>query len=274
MSNALDKGNSKPIKQCQVCGSRNLWPVMFLGYMPPVNTMPAVGSTLDAELRFPLELVSCDDCTLVQIGYEVAPQILFPHSYPYLSGTTRILRDNFRNLAEQCRELFDLGSEDLVIDVGANDGTLLQPFHELGCKTLGIEPTQAADVATARGIPMVKDYFSEETATRVAREYGQASVVTAANVFAHIGGVHAIVDAVKAMLKPGGVFVSESHYLLGLIQTNQYDTIYHEHLRYYSVKRVCSGFSSCTTLRSFASSVFPPTGARFVCSPRLAGFTR
>src|SRR5215210_3278574 len=235
MSDVLSPLNSHPIDACQICASRNLRSALFLGYVPPVNTMLPVGSTPDAELRFPLELLRCDDCSLVQIGYEVDPRILFPHTYPYLSGTTRILRDNFRDLAHQCRDLFGIGGDDLIVDVGANDGTLLTPFGELGCKTLGIEPSQAADVATSRGITMIKDYFSRETALRAVEQHGRARIVTAANVFAHIPHVHDIVEAVKSMLVPGGVFVSESHYLLDLIKTVQYDTVYHEHLRYYSL---------------------------------------
>jgi SAM-dependent methyltransferase len=235
MSDVLSPLHSHPIEACQICASPNLRSAVFLGYVPPVNTMLPVESTPDAELRFPLELLRCDDCSLVQIGYEVDPRILFPHSYPYLSGTTRILRDNFRDLARQCRDLFGIGGSDLVIDVGANDGTLLTPFAELGCKTLGIEPSQAADVATSRGITMIKDYFSRETAQRAVEQHGRARIVTAANVFAHIPHVHDIVEAIKSMLVPGGVFVSESHYLLDLVRTVQYDTVYHEHLRYYSL---------------------------------------
>jgi hypothetical protein len=129
-----------------------------------------------------------------------------------------------------------LASDDLVIDIGANDGTLLQPFHELGCRTLGIEPSQAADVAVSRGITMIKDYFSLGSAKRAVAQHGRAKIVTAANVFAHIAGVHDVVESIKVMMREGGVFVSESHYLLDLLATRQYDTVYHEHLRYYSLQ--------------------------------------
>jgi SAM-dependent methyltransferase len=235
MTEKLDKLKSAPITRCQVCDSANLRSILFLGYVPPVNTMPRVDAAPEPELRFPLELKRCEDCTLAQIGYAVDQRILFPHSYPYLSGTTRILRDNFRNLAHRCRDLGILATGDLVIDVGANDGTLLAPFKELGFQVLGIEPSQAADVATGKGIPMVKDYFSHAQAKRIAAEHGRARVVTAANVFAHIGNVHDVVEGIKEMLAPGGVFISENHYLLSLLETVQYDTVYHEHLRYYSV---------------------------------------
>src|SRR5690606_18248250 len=189
----------------------------------------------DVEMRFPLELLRCKDCTLAQIGYEVDPRILFPHTYPYLSGTTKILRENFKDLAREANDLFQLKSSDLVIDVGANDGSLLSPFKDLGQKVLGIEPSQAADVAMKKEIEMVKDYFSKDLAKEVRAKKGAAKLVTAANVFAHIKNVHEIVKGILELLAPDGIFVSESHYLLDLVQTLQYDTIYHEHLRYYSL---------------------------------------
>jgi SAM-dependent methyltransferase len=235
MSDPADRLASHPVERCQICDNASLSSIMFLGYVPPVNTMLSIATEPEAELRFPLELKRCGGCSLVQIGYAVDQRILFPHTYPYLSGTTRILRDNFRELAEQCEALGLLGQGDGVYDMGANDGTLLQPFKDLGFRVLGIEPSQAADVATSRGIPMVKDYFSRAAADRIVKEYGRARAVTAANVFAHIDDVHDVVEGIKAMLAPDGVFISENHYLLSLLQTLQYDTIYHEHLRYYSL---------------------------------------
>jgi len=226
---------SSPIVRCQLCASPNLASALFIGYVPPVNTMPPVGQVAEEQPAFPLELLRCTDCGLVQIGLEVAPEVLFPHSYPYLSGTTRILRENFADLYRECRDLIRLSAEDLVIDFGSNDGTLLANFHEAGHRVLGIEPSQAADVALARGIDTWKGYFGKETAAVVKARYGAANIVTAANVFAHIGNVHGVVEGIVDLLAPEGVFVSESHYLQDLIETLQYDTIYHEHLRYYSL---------------------------------------
>ena len=90
--------SSRPIQYCQICGAKDLKAVLFVGYIPPVNTMPAMGSVAVEQPAYPLELLRCAKCTLVQIGLEVAPEVLFPESYPYLSGTTRILRDNFAEL--------------------------------------------------------------------------------------------------------------------------------------------------------------------------------
>ncbi len=226
---------STPIYRCQICDSENLSPVLFLGYIPPVNTMPAVGSVAEEQPAYPLELRRCGDCSLVQIGLEVDAEVLFPHSYPYLSGTTRILRENFADLYKKVSTRLGLGPDDLVVDIGSNDGTLLSGFHAGGHRVLGVEPSQAGDVARAAGIDTLTDYFGRDCAEKVRAEYGPARVVTAANVFAHIGDIHSVVDGIVALLSEDGVFVSESHYLLDLIETLQYDTIYHEHLRHYAL---------------------------------------
>ena len=159
--------------------------------------------------------------------------MLFPHSYPYLSGSTRILHDNFADLCTEATVVLGLKPGDFIVDVGSNDGTLLTPFQKAGYKVLGVEPSQASDVARSRSIPTTTAYFNRETSMKVRAEHGQAKVVTAANVFAHIGSIHDVVEAILDLLAPDGVFISESHYLLDLVETLQYDTIYHEHLRYY-----------------------------------------
>jgi SAM-dependent methyltransferase len=203
--------------------------------MPPVNQMVTIGQTPKQQPWFPTTLLHCRNCDLVQLGLAVDPAIIFPPEYPYTSGTTKLLRDNFADLQRESAALLGLGDKDLVIDIGSNDGTLLSNFKEGGQRVLGIEPTDVGDIAKQRGIPTLKRYFGIEVAREVKREHGAASVVTAANCFAHIEDVHSIVDGIVEMLKPDGVFISESHYLIPLLDTLQYDTIYHEHLRYYSL---------------------------------------
>jgi SAM-dependent methyltransferase len=222
-----------PIERCQICASAPLSSVLFLGYIPPVNTMPDIGSVPVEQPAYPLEMLRCAACGHVQIGLEVPAEILFPYSYPYLSGTTRILRENFADLYRECRTIIPLRPDSLIVDIGSNDGTLLQNFRSGGHRVLGIEPSQAGAVAREQGIDTLTAYFSRDTARQVIDRYGKANVITAANVFAHIAEPHAVVDAITDLLADDGIFVSESHYLLPLVETVQYDTIYHEHLRYY-----------------------------------------
>ena len=228
-------GASVPVECCQVCGHEKLDDVLSLGYMPPVNQMVPIGQRPRQQPWFPTQLLHCRHCDLVQLGLAVDPVIIFPPEYPYTSGTTRILRDNFADLQRESAAMLGLGAADLVVDIGSNDGTLLSNFRDAGHRVLGIEPTDVGDIANSRGIPTLKRYFGVEVAGEVKKEHGAARVVTAANCFAHIEDVHAIVDGIVEMLRDDGVFISESHYLIGLLDTLQYDTVYHEHLRYYSL---------------------------------------
>jgi hypothetical protein len=235
IARAAGSGASVPVECCQVCGHAPLTNALSLGYMPPVNQMVPVGSVPTQLPWFPTNLLYCPACELVQLGLAVDPVIIFPPDYPYTSGMTRILRDNFAELYAESAKLVGLTKEDLVIDIGSNDGTLIANFQNGGHRILGIEPTDVARIAASRGIPTLQCYFTKDMAREVKAQHGAARLVTAANCFAHIEDVHAIVEGILELLAPDGVFVSESHYLIGLLDRLQYDTIYHEHLRYYSV---------------------------------------
>lgn len=234
---------SEVVKICQICDSKKLISKMFLGYLPPVNLMRDVDEHRHEEKYFPLEIIRCDNCGLVQLGHVVDQEVLFPETYPYLSGTTNILRENFKQQFEKVHSLVRLTEEDLVIDIGSNDGTLLANYSEFGCKVIGVEPSQAADVANNNGINTMKCYFNASTSAAILDEYEPAKVVTACNVFAHMPDVNGILNNIHNLLAPSGIFVSESHYLGSLIDTVQYDTIYHEHLRYYSLSILVELFS-------------------------------
>lgn len=232
---AAGTGGSITIDRCQVCDSGDLQNLLFVGYLPPVNGMPAIGTRPHEQPAYPAQLLRCKECQLVQLGCVVDPAVLFPPTYPYTSGTTRILRENFSELSAEVAALYPLKSNDLVIDVGSNDGTLLSNFQKPGTRVLGIEPTNAGKLALERRIPTITAFFNPQSASRAVRENGKAKLVCATNVFAHIEDVHSIVESIVSMLADDGIFVSESHYLASLIETVQYDTIYHEHLRYYSL---------------------------------------
>ena len=235
VARAAGSGASVPVECCQVCGHAPLSRALSLGYMPPVNQMVPVGQPARQQCWFPTELLHCPRCELVQLGLAVDPIIIFPPEYPYTSGTTKLLRDNFSELYREASAMLKLSSQDLVVDIGSNDGTLLSNFKAGGHRVLGIEPTDVGRIAAEKGIPTLARYFTPAVAREVSREHGQARIVTAANCFAHIEDVHAVLAGILDMLAPNGVFISESHYLIGLMDRLQYDTVYHEHLRYYSL---------------------------------------
>ena len=235
VARAAGTGASVPVECCQICGHAPLSKVLSLGYMPPVNQMVAIGEAPRQQPWFPTDLLHCANCDLVQLGLAVDPVIIFPPEYPYTSGTTKLLRENFAELYREASALLKLGPHDLVIDIGSNDGTLLANFQHGGHRVLGIEPTEVGKIAVGRGIPTLAAYFTPVAAAQVKREHGPARLVTAANCFAHIEDVHSVVEGILDLLAPDGVFISESHYLIGLLDRLQYDTVYHEHLRYYSL---------------------------------------
>lgn len=228
-------GTSKVVRACQICGSSELTSILFLGYLPPVNTMPVIGEPPKEQQAYPANFIACQKCSLAQIGLIVDPQILFPPEYPYSSGTTKILRENFAELYQECLTLTKLSASDLIVDIGSNDGTLLSNFKNGGHRVVGIEPTEMGKLAIKQGIPTEIAFFGKAAAEKVRSTDGAAKIITATNVFAHIENVHDIVENILLLLADDGLFVSESHYLLSLVETLQYDTIYHEHLRYYSL---------------------------------------
>lgn len=231
---AYGTGSSVVVESCQICDNPNLEPVLFIGYLPPVNQMWTIGSKPHEQPSYPAQMLRCPNCNLVQLGLIVDPQVLFPKEYPYTSSTTKILRDNFAELYQEVSSILRLDKDDLVVDIGSNDGNLLSNFKDKH-RVLGITPEEIGKLAIERGIPTMFSYFTQGAVSTVLKEQGQASLITATNVFAHIENPNEIVELILQLLKPNGVFISESHYLLSLVETLQYDTIYHEHLRYYSL---------------------------------------
>jgi hypothetical protein len=222
------------IKNCSYC-SGDLQLLVNLGCLPPVNVMDRATQEFLGFTAYPLTWAKCKDCKLVQILEELDGSTVFPDAYPYLSGTTRILRQNFVEQFNEINAFLNLDSKDLIVDIGSNDGTLLSNYKSTS-KILGVEPTGAAAVAQANGIETIKEFFSKESEEEIVKVFGRAKVVTACNVFAHIPNLANLMSAIYDLMTDEGVFISESHYLFSLVETLQFDTIYHEHLRYYSLE--------------------------------------
>jgi hypothetical protein len=226
---------SYPITRCQVSNFKNLESILNLGYLPPVNDFKKIGTTQKESKFYPTELLYCNKSKLFQLGFVVSKDILFPKSYPYTSSTTKILRDNFFDLSTKCKKRFNLKKNDLIVDIGSNDGNLLSHFKDFS-KVLGVTPEEIGKIAIKRGIPTILKYFDENVSKFIVKNHGRAKIVTATNVFAHIDNPNFLTKNIINILEDDGIFISESHYILPLIKTIQYDTIYHEHLRYYSMQ--------------------------------------
>ena len=226
--------NYKRIYKCHISGSENLEMILSLGLIPPVNQMTKIDQKPKEQIFYPTEIYYSPVSKLVQLGITVDQKILFPKEYPYTSSTTKILRENFSELSEEVFSNFKISEEDLVIDIGSNDGNLLSNFKNY-TRVLGITPEDIGKIAIERGIPTILQYFSKDLSIKIIKKYGKAKIVTATNVFAHIDNIDEVLHSIYNLLENDGIFISESHYLQTLVEQNQYDTIYHEHLRYYSL---------------------------------------
>ena len=224
------------LKRCQICASEDLELIINLGHHPPCDSLLSKDQLLEVEKTYPLRFLRCRNCGLAQIDYVIAPEELFYPDYPYRSGITKTLSGYLQSVGAKLVKDLKLEQGGLVVDIGSNDGTLLQGFKSRGMNVLGVEPTNIAKLAVENGIPTIQEFFSEALARKIRDEHGQALVVTAANVFAHVSSLGALIRGISELLVDGGMFLTESHYLLDLIQTMQYDAIYHEHLKYYSLK--------------------------------------
>src|SRR3989344_4972010 len=174
--------SSSVVENCQVCNSANLVPFLFLGYLPPVNTMHPVGQSPHEQPSYPAQLLYCENCSLVQLGLIVSPKILFPPEYPYTSSTTKILRENFAELYREAVTIVNLGRTDLVVDIGSNDGNLLSNFKG-NHRVLGVTPEQIGKLAIEKGIPTIIDFFRKSVAEDILKKQGNAKIITATNVF-------------------------------------------------------------------------------------------
>jgi SAM-dependent methyltransferase len=224
-----------------MCGSRELASYLDLGHQPPADSFRRPERLSEPETRFPLRVLLCLECGLSQLSYVVRPEILYQDEYPYEASTTAAGQRHFASFARSVVRQLGLGERDLVVDIGSNVGVLLAAFREAGVRVAGIDPAEnIAAIANARGIPTVPSFFGAASVEAVLGEHGPACVVTGTNVFAHIDDLDAFMRDARRLLRPGGVLIIEAPYFVNLIDDLEYDTIYHEHLSYISVRPLVS----------------------------------
>lgn len=199
----------------------------------------------EPEIHYPLRVVRCNVCHFIQLDHVVDPKILYQEDYPYESSMTRTGQAHFHLFAEQIVNSFGLTENDLAVDVGSNVGVLLEGFKKQSCRVLGVDPAKnIAAIAEHNGIPTIGEFFTPDVAESIRHTYGPASVITGSNVFAHVDDLDSFVTAVKNLLKDDGIFVIEAPYLVHLLEKLEYDTIYHEHLSYMSIKPLVRYFAA------------------------------
>jgi len=231
------------IERCQVCNFSKLNLILDLGHQPLCDSLLSDVTLHEPEATYPLRMLWCGNCSLAQLDYCVDGSVVYHPDYPYRSGITMELVEYQKSIGKSLISKYNLQETDLVMDIGSNDGTLLSGFKEQGTKTLGVEPTNIAKIANQNGIDTIQKFFTIDTANEIKSKHGEASLILSTNMFAHMATIGEVVSGIETLLKDDGVFVMESHYLLDVIQGGQFDTIYHEHLRTYSLKSLIKLFS-------------------------------
>ena len=226
----------KKVKKCRICNSKNLVKYLDLGKTPLANSFVEFGDKNKKEKKFPLEVLFCKNCCLSQLSIVVNPKMLFS-KYVYRSSISKTFQKHCMHMAKKIAKTIRPNEKYIVVDIASNDGCLLQPFKNLGFKTLGVEPAKnLVEIANSNGIETICDFWSLKTADKILKKYGKAKVITATNILAHVDNLNDFLKGVKILLDKEGLFIVEVPYLYDLLTKNEFDTIYHEHLSYFLIR--------------------------------------
>ena len=220
---------------CRSCGGRKLSTFVDLGSTPLANSYVDPSHAEEVEPTYPLHAKVCETCFLVQLDHTVQPEQIFSE-YAYFSSYSESWLEHARRFAQEAATDRSLGEDSLVLEIASNDGYLLRNFAELSIPTLGVEPAKnVAAVAQEMGLETIVDFFDTTIANQIVRDKGQADLVVANNVVAHVPDLNGFIEGIRRVLKPGGAVSIEVPHLLRLIERVAFDTIYHEHFSYFSL---------------------------------------
>ena len=219
---------------------------MDLGYQPLCNEFLPADDAPSPQTFYPLCLCYCHKCALAQLDYVIPTEVAFGNQYTYLTGSSESLINYFSDLAKRLVNQFQLQPGDTVVEIGSNDGTFLKAFQSFGMDVLGIDgANRATDIAVADGVPVIQQFFGKGSADAVRNQLRPGSkigLILAMNVLAHTGKVNEFLDEAADLMGPDTVLVSQSHWLAALTRNFEFDTIYHEHLRYYTLTSLMNLF--------------------------------
>jgi hypothetical protein len=229
----MSDNNFHEVNSCEVCGNENLESVLDLGFHPMCDDLVAIDDSRACN-EYPIDILFCKECTTAHQRFQVPKEDLFPVSYHYRSRFTSDVLNGMKSLVDSCVQRFGDLSEKKVLDIGCNDGSLLDYFRDQGAVTIGIEPTGAFSDAKLKGHIAYNNYLSESLASTIVQDHGQPDLITFTNVFAHIEDLQGVLRSLKKLMSQDTVIVIENHYLGSVLDGNQFDTFYHEHPRTYS----------------------------------------
>lgn len=234
----MTKAKVKRSKHCLICKGKKLTRFLSLGDLPLANSYLTKKELRKRELKVPLNIYYCQTCHLAQLLDIVDRGLLF-NNYAYFSSASSTLVKHFEEYAKDLIKKFPLLAKQLTIDVGSNDGVLLKPLKKLGARVLGVDPaTNITSIVNKEHLEAINDFFGTHLIPNIKNTYGKAGIITANNVLAHTDKIHDILAATKQLLDPKGVFVFEIQYLADLLQKNEFDGMYHEHICYFSLHPV------------------------------------
>jgi len=225
------------INYCQICNNKNIKEVFNLGFQPLADDLRAEEKKFENVISYPINIFFCNKCILLQNNFIVGDKQLYSDKYHYRPGISKTVRENQLKLAKQIINDYKLNYSEFIIDIGSNDGTLLNQFKNIGFQNLlGVEPTNTIKFQKALKINSIKSFYNLDTSRKIKKIYGKAKIILTTNVFAHSNKMEDFIKSVRNNLKNNGVFIIENHYLLDVIKKKQFDTFYHEHLRTYSLR--------------------------------------
>ncbi|MEO8189938.1 MAG: class I SAM-dependent methyltransferase [Acidobacteriota bacterium] len=232
----------RAIVRCQICQAKTT-PGLDLGHQPVGDLLLTPAELNRPETFYPMQLHHCSECGLTQLGYTVPPRIVY-RNFPFLSGTTATATAHLQALAVNLVRRSGLDEKSFAVDIGSNDGTLLQGYVPSGVRFLGVDPAgDPVRIANQAGIPTLHAFFNRPTAEKVLEDYGPADAISAAGCFAHIADLAGVMEGVGVLLSEGGIFATDSQYWLDTLERRHYDNVFHQHLRYYSLRPLRELFS-------------------------------
>ena len=226
-------------QNCRICGTKELVEILDLGFAPPSNALLSKEDLSKGEIHYPLTLLFCQDCKLVQTRDFHSGEALFTPDYPYLSSTSVTWTQHAHNLVDSAIDEFRLDERSLVAEIASNDGYLLDRLHKRGIPNYGIEPTSlAAEISLKKGHNVYNCFLNLKTAKQILKERGTADLIVANNVFAHVPKLREFTESTKLLLSKSGILIIEVQYFGTLFKELLFDTIYHEHYSYFTLTSI------------------------------------